>query len=129
MSDIFQAVEGTDCLHVVFVQHLNTHQALVLTVISNGGSNVGNNNTDDDDDDDDASESLKTVTFSYGPEKTHASFRAEKLFMFILISGGRRAFMLRDQVHGEKRKLWNGFSIVSNKIMIRKKRRGRGNCG
>lgn len=29
--------------------------------------------------------------------------------------------MPRDQVHREKRELWNDFSIVSNKTMIRKK--------
>lgn len=79
---------------------------MVLTVISNGGSNKGNNNTDDDDD---ASESLTTVTFSYGAEKPHASSGADEMFMFILISGGRRVFILRDQVHREKRELWNDF--------------------
>lgn len=31
--------------------------------------------------------------------------------------------------HGEKRELWNDFSIVRNKIMIRKRRRERGKCG
>lgn len=36
--------------------------------------------------------------------------------------------MPRDQVRREKRELWNDFSIVSNKIMIRKRRRERGKC-
>lgn len=62
-------MEGKDCPHVVFVQHLSIHQALVLTVISKGGSNTGNNNTDDDAD---ANESLTIVTFSHGPEKPHS---------------------------------------------------------
>lgn len=65
-------MESKDCPHVVFVQHLNTHEAMVLTVISKEGSNIRNNNTDDDNDSD-ANESLMIVIFSYGPEKPHAS--------------------------------------------------------
>lgn len=92
-----------DCPHVVFVQHLSTHQALVLTVIPKGGSNIGNNNTGDDD----ANENLTTVIFFIWSRKASclrfSSSRAEELFMFILISGGRRVFMPRDQVLREKR--------------------------
>jgi len=52
-SDTFQAVAGEDCLHAMSVQHLNSHQAiLILAIISKGGSNINsnniNNNTDDD---------------------------------------------------------------------------------